>query len=227
MDRDKEEFNEIKLNFPQSASSTITRSLKLVTFIREDSQGYIWIGTQSDGLVRYNNTTQEAEYFYGNDLNKNKSYPDFSGWWAHTSLDGFIWISNQEGNLYKVDLFTATIPFEDEFSGKVFHSSYPNELWIGTEYGLYRKVNDSGQVKKYIHDNDDSHSISDNDIQAILRESDKTYWVGTSNGLNKFNPEKEEFISYFRDPNDPESLSNNDILSITKPEPRVAPDAWE
>ncbi len=86
-------------------------------------------------------------------------------------------------------------------------------LWFGTYDGLNRY--DGYSFTTYIHNSDDSTTISSNSIRALCEDGEGNIWVGTwNNGLNKFNRNTGKFTRYVNSERDTESISNNEILSV-------------
>jgi len=69
-------------------------------------------------------------------------------------------------------------------------------LWIGNnDVGLMRY--DSYEIKRFLHDDNDTLSISDNGIITIFEDSRNNLWIGTDNGLNRYLEKTGQFIRYF------------------------------
>jgi len=49
------------------------------------------------------------------------------------------------------------------------------------------------------NDDDDSNSLVNNDVRAMLQDVDGTIWIGTSNGLSRFNPTSNVYKNYIKD----------------------------
>lgn len=64
-------------------------------------------------------------------------------------------------------------------------------LWIGTSDGLGRY--DGTELIEYRYLPRDTHSISNNYVQALHEAKDGSLWVGTRQGLNIYHPEKDQF----------------------------------
>ena len=75
-----------------------------ITFLTEDAEKCLWIGTLANGISRFNPQTKTTSH-YTSQTASTKGYKDDSGWTAYASPDGWLWISTQEANLYKVDLY--------------------------------------------------------------------------------------------------------------------------
>jgi signal transduction histidine kinase/ligand-binding sensor domain-containing protein len=193
----------------------VNSSVDHITFIREDATGHIWIGTLSNGLLRYDPETGQSEH-YSAQSNTSSGFNDNSGWWAYASSDGLFWVSTQEGNLFQVDLYTNYFPHFVLDSLVVIDmiEDTPGSVWFGTSGGLIHKDLKTGILNRFQHDPDNSGSLSDNIVSSLVKDNKGNFWLGTQNGLNRFDPESEVFTKYFNNPDDYESLSSNDISAL-------------
>ena len=76
-----------------------------ITFITEDIQDKIWIGTYSQGIVCYNPKTKKIDHFNSDDKKRPKGYTDNSTWQSYISKDGMLWISNEQANFSELILY--------------------------------------------------------------------------------------------------------------------------
>ncbi|MFK7951913.1 MAG: ATP-binding protein [Ekhidna sp.] len=67
-------------------------------------------------------------------------------------------------------------------------------LWIGTNGGLSRY--DGSDFASFVHDPEDSTSLSSSSIRSLLHSTKGDLWIGTANGLNRYDPATEGFIRY-------------------------------
>ncbi len=74
-----------------------------------------------------------------------------------------------------------------------------NELWIGTDNGLFRYNLNNGQVKAYYHDENDNHSLSQNFITDLKLAANGQLIVGTLKGLNFYDSLNDFFYIIFQD----------------------------
>ena len=86
-------------------------------------------------------------------------------------------------------------------------------LWIGMESGLARY--DGYSFKNYLHNSQDSTSISSNIIRAIVQDQKGFIWVGTDGGgVSRYDPTTDQFANFKYEPNNPNSLSGNRVYGI-------------
>lgn len=91
-----------------------------------------------------------------------------------------------------------------------------NEMWFGTEAGLYILNSQNGTYHVVAKENSNPYSISDNVISSIYKDSEGGVWVGTYfGGINYYSKQFNNFRKYF-----PEygknSLSGNLVHEICK-----------
>jgi signal transduction histidine kinase/ligand-binding sensor domain-containing protein/DNA-binding response OmpR family regulator len=65
-------------------------------------------------------------------------------------------------------------------------------IWIATEYGLNKF--DGIRFIQYLHDIQDSTSISSNHVTILHRDCRDHLWIGCSNGLQYYDENKDQFI---------------------------------
>ena len=185
-----------------------------ITFILEDAEKKLWIGTAANGINRYDPVSQKITYF-GNDADKTGTFPDNSGWWAHASSDGLVWLTTQQENLFKIDLHNIHIPhFNVDDLNRSLMEEEPFFMWMGTKTGLVRKNLKNGTLQRFLHEPQNEKSLSSNFISRIFMDKMGVVWIGTANGLNRYNAESGNFTRYLHDPNDATSLSDYGIEDI-------------
>lgn len=139
---------------------------------------------------------------------------------------GFIWFGTNDG-LCRYDAHDKMRVFkygDESILGGLrsshimsLHVDSENILYIGTRQGgmtIYDIENDTWET--FMHDENDSTSISNDEVIAIHRDSKGRVWVGTEDGLNLYNRETKTFKRYMVDRDVPGKLSARAILSITE-----------
>ena len=200
---------------PRFTSLTAEQGLShnAVRCILQDSQGFMWFGTQ-DGLNRYDGYTFTIYRHRRSDPNSLSSnvitalYQDRAGTlWVGTitGLDSFA------GGAARFDHHSAI----GEQVSEIYEDAAGN-LWIGTEgAGLFRYDRAAGQFTQYLHDPSDPHSLSSDNVSAIYEDSAGILWVGTTHsGLNGFDPVTLTFARYQHAAADPHSLSYDRVTAI-------------
>ncbi len=166
----------------------------------QDSQGYLWIGTQ-DGLNRYD----------GYAITQFKHDPDNPASLSHNSVialyedgDGYLWVGTWGGGLNRYD------PATQQFTRYTPDPANPNSIshpivtdiiqdeqgvyWIATFGGLERFDPATGTFTHFRHNPDDPASLSSDAISVIVHAGDGKLLVGTGaysvpgSGLNLFDP---------------------------------------
>jgi PAS domain S-box-containing protein len=208
-------------NNPQDPTSLSGNS---VLSIFEDQLGILWIGTNFNGINKYNLGKRQFVLYknHPNDVNSlsmntiNTIYED---------SEGMIWIGTNGGGLDRLDRkkirFTHYVynPQDpNSLSNNMIRSVYEdryNRLWIGTENGLNYFNRKKGKFIRYQNDSNNPHSISNNNAWSIYEDWAGNLWVGTfGGGLNRFDYAKGEFTRYVHDQNDPKSISDNFIWTM-------------
>lgn len=187
-----------------------------ITFINEDFQGKIWIGTYAGGINRYNPETKTMEFFGtsgtgSHHLEKN----DF--WTLLKTKDDLLWISGWEPQTENQVLFqvsTLQNQFEHTETGSrviTFAQGAGNDIWIGTEKGLFGREQDEGPSSffSYVQRTAGSKFITD-----LSFDEQGNLWMSTLGGLYFF--DRKSKSTTFLGPNEKgaESLSSFAAISV-------------
>ena len=135
---------------------------------------------------------------------------------------GFLWIGTNYGvnkyDGYDFEIFINNPHDATSLSNNSVRDIMEdsrNKLWIGTFGGGVNLYNhEENNFISYKHNDTIHGSLSDDHVNVLFEDTDKSIWVGTRNGLNKFVGESNRFIHYFHDPFDALTLSNNDVQSF-------------
>ena len=174
----------------------------------------LWMGTEGDGLVRFNMRTGMFQSKHNIDQD-----PDLIFSIDHDSK-GNLWLGCSDG-LYKYSIgenkYEKILKGEGQINNQlrlsVYKVFYDNGLlWLGTKaHGLIRFNTVTGEQKNYTNLFNNTNSIGANDIKTIYRATNGTLWIGTNGGgLNKYNSEKDNFLTYTVN----DGLPNNVIYGI-------------
>jgi len=187
--------------------------------IFQDSEGYIWFLT-GEGLNRYDGYEFKI-YKQGNsDLNFTSSAfesicEDSSGrLWLGTYEKGVV-VYNKDEN--------SVIPFEDLTGGSLLFDNHirsllcdrNGQIWIGTEYGLYRYNPDSNILDHFNLANPDSDIPEWCIVEDLMEDREGNIWIASwSEGLFIYDPEHKALNNYQEFDGNPYTQHSNQIKTI-------------
>ena len=208
-------FYEYPLAFSRNQINTITS-------ITEDNEGFLWIGTWGNGIIKFDRKKENGEHIYY-DENKPTSLS------SNRVLDIFfdtnedIWIATFGGGLNKLDRNNSgkSQPRNSQQANFLRYTSNKNEqnslsddktislfedkdrsIWVGTFYGGLNKL-DSINKKlppgeaRFINYNQENSGISDNTVMTLQQDLDGYLWIGTfGNGIDRFDIKNEIFLNF-------------------------------
>lgn len=162
----------------------------IVRSIAEDWEGNLWLGTESNGLYKYNRIICSQLQVSGleNVPTIWSIVRDHNGYiWLGTNGAGALrlhlnWIKYNHNNSGLVDDFITSI--DQDLSGN---------LWLGTATAGIARF-DGFNFEIYEVDGD---WYGSNFINSILVDRDNWIWCATENGAHKFNCDQNCWISYF------------------------------
>ncbi len=206
-------------------------SIDYVECIIQDRKGYLWLGTYGGGLNRFDPQT-ELFTAYRHQADNPQSLTSDSIFCLTEAPDGAIWVGTTRG-LNRFDPATGQVK-RYQHDPKDPHSLRLNyvqdiyfdqrgSMWVGCGFpwlginltqkgGLHRYLPEKDHFVRYLHDPDDPHSISDNDVWQILEDSKGNFWVATDSlGLNRFDHETGRFEHF--------PLSSAATAGLSTPDP--------
>jgi PAS domain S-box-containing protein len=187
--------------------------------IVEDRSGFLWLGSDSHGLTRFDPKTGALKTFRHSPNDRfslsnnivNRLLIDHTGTLWATTFDG----------LDRFDPATShfTVYKPDKQSGALIDIEIKEDrqgaLWVGTHSsGLQRFDRNTGQFTVYQHNASDPTSLSNNRVNSVHFDHSGTIWVGTQDGLDKFDPKTGRFKTY----NEQDGLSGDVVSCILEDE---------
>ena len=186
-----------------------------ITTLAEDKNRNLWVGT-NEGLSRINLDNYSIKnYRYYND-DKRKPYSAILTFF--NDHENFYMGSNSGIYIYneKKEDFDKISGLEDGLSHRNIFSinkDKNNNLWLGTDSGLYG-VNLKTKKNKYYTDKNES-TKDWGKIYSILFDDENNMWVGTEdNGLKKIDMTTNKIQSFFADEKNDNKLKSNSIRKI-------------
>jgi hypothetical protein len=171
----------------------------------EDSRGDIWIGTDGQGLFRFDKN-KEAFVQYRHEPDNPASLSGDTVLAIQEDKSGSLWVGTRLHGLNRFDPETeafSRVPLDPD-AGAVWDLLADRQgfLWAGTqEGGLYRWNPASEEITnfRFVLD-DDPWSLGSNTVWTVFQDRQGTVWVGTrGGGLNQFVLDKEEFLRFTGD----------------------------
>jgi len=198
-----------------------------VLVMLQDSQGFLWFGTQ-DGLNRYDGYSFTV---FKNDPDNPNSLSLNSILALHEDDDGVLWIGTWGGGLNRFDpynqlwtRFRRSDVDSTGLCGDIVTSileSKDDALWIGTnDGGLCRLDRTALTFTHYRHQPGDPASLSSDAVSTIHEDASGALWIGTGGfgatgaGLNHLDPATGVFTHIRANPDDASSLGSDTISSI-------------
>ena len=173
---------------------------RAVSAIKQDSEGFIWFGTNGAGLYRYDGINYKLYEYQWDQLNSlnssliNSIFEDSTGkFWICTD-EGLNLYDKEFDNFVRINL-NSSLPAAENYTIqiKTVEELNEDELIVGTYgYGSLFKVNKSTFRSEIIPFNEElSNSFL---INSILKVSKNKFYIGSSNGLYLFDFENKEKI---------------------------------
>ncbi|OQA97292.1 MAG: Phosphoserine phosphatase RsbU [Bacteroidetes bacterium ADurb.Bin217] len=202
----------------QAKTGEILNFNSITSFVK-DPRGFFWIGTDGNGIFRFNPSNNELEHFLYDATNKNSLSNDaITALYLDKNLQ--LWIGTYGGGLntfnYEKKQFTSYPIHEFNFMRNVVWCIYQDSkgiIWAGTNgRGLMRVDPAKKSVEFFERNRHVSTSLNNNVVYSILETKNGDFWVGTGGaGVNKFNRKDKTFEPYTRQSH---GLANDMILAM-------------
>jgi signal transduction histidine kinase/ligand-binding sensor domain-containing protein/DNA-binding response OmpR family regulator len=163
-----------------------------VLSLYEDRIGKLWIGTGGGGLSFYDRVEDKIVPYNGDG-----SWPYLNHISPRVILQdhqGKLWVGTY-GDLRSIDINTGhstgiPIPVAAKNNSYSFvvlslFEDSKNQMWIGTNIGLFVYNSKDGSVKKFVNNPADPAILSNSVIKCITGDKNGNLWIATFNGLNK------------------------------------------
>lgn len=163
-----------------------------------DKGDRVWIGTNGNGIYRYDSDSDSFEQYLGDaggdTLKGDKIY-------TIADLGNDIAIGSHTGKLRRFNKRRNVVTDFDtpQIHNKIIRDvkCFDNELWVGTQAGVYIIDNTTGNVRHIYGDPMCNSSLSDNQIGKIFRDRENGIWIGTNlGGINYLSPFHNNFLRY-------------------------------
>lgn len=207
-------YSSFQNNFEYYSCASTPASLtgKVVNVIREDKDNILWIGTDDNGIFRFNAKTQEispfrtaadigSTYYCIHDLllDGDKLFAATYG----RGLEVFNLKTGKSETFQNIPGDPASIP-----SSRVFelYKASNGRIYVGTSNGICCYNPDQNNFTRI--------GSFEGRVSTIVEDHNGTLWIGTSiNGLLSYHIKTEKIIAY-KHSNSPNSLTKNVITTL-------------
>jgi ligand-binding sensor domain-containing protein len=163
----------------------------VVTAIREDSQGNLWVGTYESGLNKFNRASGEFTR-YRFDAANNQTISNDAIYSIYEDTKGNLWIGTGGGglNLYHSDTDSFTYYLEKDGlpNGVVYGilEDAKGHLWMSTNFGISRFDTETETFLNF--DSGDGLQSNEFNSGAYAKGHDGELYFGGIEGLTIFYP---------------------------------------
>jgi len=177
-------------------------SQSTVMSVLQDSQGYLWLATES-GLDRYDGYSIRA---YRRERGNEKGLASDFIWTIAEDAHGDLWLATVGGGVARWDRRTDTFqqfrhdPAKpDSLSSDAVRTlliDARGRIWVGTEQGLDVLDPKTGVARHFRHDAGNASSLAHDAVYALYADHAGRMWVGTDAGLSRYEPATDDFVNY-------------------------------
>jgi signal transduction histidine kinase/ligand-binding sensor domain-containing protein/DNA-binding response OmpR family regulator len=182
-----------------------------------ENSGRVWIGTNGSGLYLYNKNADNFTQYLG-DSDKKNSLAGKDIFVIHNYHDDIL-VGLHEGKLMSLNKKKNELndfPFPDA-NYKIIrdiNTLNNNEVWVGTETGLFIFSEQKQICEHYVNDPVNIYSLSDNIIEKIYLDREGNTWIGTAFGGVNCIPYRNNTIEKYVPLSKKNSISSKRIREI-------------
>jgi signal transduction histidine kinase/ligand-binding sensor domain-containing protein/DNA-binding response OmpR family regulator len=158
----------------------------------EDSQGFIWIGTDM-GCSRYDKSTETFKNYLP-ELDIVMENPIVNRVYSlYEDRSGTIWVQNGYNGLSRIERDADSIAFITEFSCRIraMLEDSSGRFWITSDCGLYHFDRENLIFKQYQENAGNLNQFGDPEVREIAEDSQGNIWIRSSLGIYKYNQQLE------------------------------------
>jgi len=207
-------FEEDRFSIPgQIASSFASLS---INHLSADQQNRIWIATEGQGLWLIHPSGNDLRAQKINDHNlpdRHTNYISLHDRWAFIGTDAGLAVLGIDNRLPD-PAFEALIRTVGTLNITCIFIDSEENIWVGTDLGLYRYDQTGHQVDYFGTNPDDPSALDHLTVTAVAEDHEGRVIVGTLGGLNFFDRESRTFAHLSRDPGKNGNLNNPFVNSI-------------
>jgi two-component system, sensor histidine kinase ChiS len=190
----------------------------MVWSIVYDEAGYLWLGTQGAGVIRWHPETEETQiYNHANTisfLDVRRIYQD-----KHRN----IWAASYDAGLFRFNAgnnsFEKVEHAKNEKSATVWsvlEDSLGN-LWVGDGSAVYHRALGGKTFSRFVYSEQDSRSPGNYVVNELFEDNTGSIWLGYfPSGIDVIDRQASAFRNYRHDSTRSNSLTDGGVLSSVK-----------
>lgn len=209
------------------ASNELTKipqftSRKSIQCIIRDGEGYLWVATEGDGLIRIDTETGKSTSFKHDPSDSHSISSNYTRT-ISTDSEGRLWVGTfnglsiyDEGEFYNIYSDPWVQGSLSQSSVRCITKDTQGGMWLGTWLGGINYWHPLKNRFVSIRREANANSLNDNIISCITEDSTGSLWIGTkSGGVNHYNSKTKKFRYYSLEKNNEDGLlESNDIKAI-------------
>ncbi|WP_372753865.1 two-component regulator propeller domain-containing protein [Labilibaculum sp.] len=186
--------------------------------ILQDHHGFMWFGTRTGGLNRFNGYSFTNYKKHTNDSLSIGSNEILA---LHEDQYGMIWIGTRNGSLSRYD--ENSNHFFNYHENSNDHNSISSKtvnciledakgtLWFGTNYGLCEYNREKDNFIRHTS----QENFKDINIRAIVQAGENSLWIGAKNGIYLYNTQSKEIRKHYsHEKENPTSLIESRVMAL-------------
>ena len=167
----------------------------IINALFEDSEGKIWIATENGLNILSSENKEWSTKHIVQELGNPNSLTHNVVLSIIETANNEIWIGTN-GGIARYDGYHFDIFYDDfkdltelnQHYAKTLWNAPDNKIWIGRiEEGLSVFDPATKKFTQYLHNKNDSSSLSDNNVWSIIGDQQGNIYIGTDNGLDHVN----------------------------------------
>lgn len=179
-------------------TGTAELSQSRIASIVEDQDGTVWAGSITDGLARWDETSNRFNSYTSHPADRH-SLSNRTVRSLMLDRQGLLWIGGED--IARLNLssrgFARYLPQKASIelnTSRAISLEDTTHLWMGSLDGLHLLDLETQEfVKSFRAEPDRQGALGSNTIYSLYRDLDRSLWVGTMNGLYKLNTATNKF----------------------------------
>lgn len=196
----------------------------IVWALADDQDGFIWLGTQALGVVRYNPDAGSFDYF-----SRDAKLPNAPGFndtrEVYVDSNNQLWAGTYGDGLYRFEKPSQRfVKVEHDLSEKgatvwsILEDRQGN-LWVGDGSHVHMRPKDGGRFYRYAYSEADAASPGNYVVNQLFEDRAGDIWLGYfPSGVDVVDRQASAFHNYGYSSTNPRSMTDGGVSSIIEDE---------